>query len=209
MIARASSIGRGSSSWTRRVVASANVSTRSPLGTSAREFRTARSTRRLAQAFALRLNEKPPTTPHKDGRRFPIVGVWDCSGSGDPASGQPVKSAGVAAREQPRDPVENGERDEGDTGRAYPPSGASPSLVSGNPHDVNSIHHVAGATADIGRFQMRISHRRLDVGVTENVLDLVDVHSVLDQTRRMRMAQRVDRAVAQAGANQRLPDRAS
>jgi hypothetical protein len=52
--------------------------------------------------------------------------------------------------------------------------------------------------------QVGVTHRRLDVRVAEDLLDLVDAHPVLDQPRRVRVAQGVDRAVVEARTMKRL-----
>lgn len=50
---------------------------------------------------------------------------------------------------------------------------------------VQPINDVARLPSDGRLFQMRVSHRRADIGVAEHRFDLVDGQPVLDQTCRM------------------------
>lgn len=75
--------------------------------------------------------------------------------------------------------------------RSVAPDGGPELCRSG----IQRIDDVTRLPRDRRLFEMSIAHRRADVGMAEDGIDLVDRQPVLDQTWRMGVPQRVDRAI--------------
>ena len=60
---------------------------------------------------------------------------------------------------------------------------------------VHPLNDIAGSARHLRFFEVSIPHRRPDIGMTEDGLDLVNAHPILDQPGGVRMAKRVNRAV--------------